>query len=67
MRLRIKDLREDNDLKQEDIAKMLNCSQATYCRSEKGVHAIPAEALVKLADFYDVSLDYLMGRSDEMK
>ncbi len=65
MALRIKELREDRDLLQKDIAKILNCSQVTYSRYENGNRNIPYQDLIKLADFYDVSLDYLMGRSDE--
>lgn len=65
MRLRIKDLREDNDLTQTDVAKILNCSQQTYSRYETGEIKINLESLIVLADFYSVSLDYISGRSNK--
>ena len=58
-------IREDNDLRQSDIAKMLNVSQNTYSQYETGVIAITAEVLIKLADYYNVSVDYLLDRTDE--
>lgn len=64
MRLRIRDLREDSDLNQTQLAKLLNVSQTTYSRYENGVLDIPNEALIKLADFYNTSIDYLLGRTD---
>ena len=64
MALRIRDLREDNDHKQKDIAKLLNISQATYSRYETGDLEIPHSALQILADFYETSVDYLLGRTD---
>lgn len=64
MRLRIRDLREDSDLNQTQVAKLLNVSQTTYSRYENGVLDIPNEALIKLADFYNTSIDYLLGRTD---
>lgn len=64
MRLRIRDLREDSDLNQTQLAKILNVSQTTYSRYENGVLDIPNEALIKLADFYNTSIDYLLGRTD---
>ena len=57
-------IREDNDLRQSDIAKMLNVSQNTYSQYETGVIALTAEVLIKLADYYNVSVDYLLGRKD---
>lgn len=60
---RIRDLREDKDLKQEDLAKLLNCTQACYSNYENGKRDIPTEVLQKLADFYNVSIDYLLGRT----
>ncbi len=60
-------IREDNDLKQKDIAKYLNISQNTYSQYENGVIALTAEVLIKLADYYDVSVDYLLDRTDERK
>jgi transcriptional regulator with XRE-family HTH domain len=61
---RIRDLREDHDLKQEDLAKMLSCTQACYSNYENGKRDIPSEAWTSLADFYGVSVDYLMGRTN---
>lgn len=58
-------IREDNDLRQSDIAKMLNVSQNTYSQYETGVIALTAEVLIKLADYYEVSVDYLLDRTDE--
>ena len=61
---RIRNLREDRDLKQEDIAKILNCSQACYSNYENGRRDIPSEVWNILADYYSVSGDYLMGRTN---
>lgn len=61
---RIRDLREDNDKKQIELAKYLNVSQSTYSDYERGELNVPIEQLIKIADFYDVSLDYLVGRDD---
>lgn len=61
---RIKALREDNDLTQEYIGKILSVSQRTYSRYENDERAIPIEVLCKLADFYDTSVDYLIGRTN---
>ena len=61
---RIRDLREDNDLHQEDIAKLLNCTQACYSNYENGRRDIPTEVWNQLASFYNVSVDYLMGRTN---
>ncbi len=58
-------IREDNDLRQSDIAKVLNVSQNTYSQYETGVIALTAEVLIKLADFYKVSVDYLLDRTNE--
>lgn len=63
---RIYELREDNDLKQREIAKILNCSQRVYSNYERGDLDIPTEILVKLAKYYDVSTDYILGISDKM-
>lgn len=60
----IKSIREDRDLKQKDIAKLLNVSQNTYSQYETGVIALTAEVLIKLADFYGVSVDYLLDREN---
>ena len=62
-------IREDRDIKQKDIAKYLNVSQNTYSQYETGVIALTAEVLIKLSDYYSVSIDYLLDRTDnpEMK
>ena len=67
MRLRIRDLREDRDLKQKQIAEYLICDQSLYSKYERGERPVPLEVIVKLADFYDVSVDYLLGRTDKKK
>lgn len=61
---RIADLREDSDVKQVTLASYLKVKQSTYSDYENGKINIPVDALIKLADFYHVSLDYLVGRSD---
>lgn len=62
---RIRDLREDKDLKQQDLADYLQCTQTCYSRYELGTRDIPTEVLCKLADFYHTSTDYLLGRTDD--
>ena len=64
MEPRFRDLREDRDLKQEDVAKLLHVSQATYSRYESGVLDISAASLAALAEFYKTSIDYLLGLTD---
>lgn len=59
---RVKDLREDNDKTQKDIAIMLNMQLTVYRRYESGERELPLWAAIKLADYYNVSLDYLVGR-----
>lgn len=61
---RIRDLREDHDLRQKDLAKHLSIDQSTYSDYETGNINIPVEMLIKIADFYKVSLDYLVGRDN---
>lgn len=61
---RLKDLREDKDLKQIDIAELLKIQQTVYSRYERGFQTIPLEHLLTLADFYNVSTDYILGRTD---
>lgn len=63
---RLRDLREDNDLKQADIANYLNCSQVCYSYYELGKRDIPTDVLIKLARFYKTSVDYILGLTDEM-
>ena len=62
---RIGDLRTDGDIKQIEVAKYLGVNQGTYSDYENGKINIPVEMLMKLADFYGVSLDYLTGRTDK--
>ncbi len=64
---RIRDLREDNDLTQKELAKMLNCSQQVYSNYELGQRDIPTDILIKLSAFYKVSVDYILGVSDDPK
>ena len=61
---RIRDLREDRDLNQTQVASMLGMSQTGYSKYETGEHDIPTAILVKLADYYNVSVDYLLGRTN---
>ena len=58
---RIRDLREDRDLKQRQLAEYLNCSQQVYSNYELGQRDIPTDVLIRLALFYNVSVDYLLG------
>ena len=62
---RIRDLREDSDLKQAAVAKLLGIQQTVYSRYERGFQTIPLEHLIKLADYYQVSLDFLVGRTQK--
>ena len=66
MRLRIRDLREDSDLTQKEIADYLLCDQSLYSKYERGERVLPLDAAVKLAQYYHVSLDYLVGLTDEL-
>ena len=60
----LKALREDRDIRQKDIAQVLNVSQNTYSQYETGVISLTAEVLIKLSEFYDVSIDYLLDRTN---
>lgn len=62
---RIRDLREDKDLKQKDIANILNMSQTGYSKYETGENDIPTAVLITLAKFYNVSTDYILELSDD--
>lgn len=62
--MRLRELREDADLRQQSIADYLHIRQNTYSQYESGQRQIPLEALSMLADFYHVSVDYLLGRTD---
>ncbi len=64
---RLRELRENKDLYQKDIAKYLNMSQTGYSQYETETNDIPTEVLKKLADFYEVSIDYLLYRTDDRK
>ncbi len=63
MKLRIKDLREDNDLTQAQIAKILMCDQSLYSKYERGEREIPLRLLIILSEYYNFSLDYLVGKT----
>ena len=62
---RIRDLRDDADLTQTQMAEILKISQATYSRYDNGTLDLPTATLIALADFHNVSVDYLLGRTDE--
>ena len=64
---RIRDLREDHDLTQTQMGKILSCSQRVYSNYERGDIDIPTATLIKLADYYDVSVDYLLERTANPK
>ena len=64
---RIRELREDHDLTQRDIAAILNMTQSQYWRYECGYRDIPTDILIKLADYYKVSTDYILGRESNKK
>lgn len=62
---RLRNLREDHDLTQSDMAKMLNITQRAYSRYETGERAVPIEVFIQLADFYKTTVDYLVGRTNK--
>lgn len=62
---RFRDLREDKDLRQEDIAKLLDTTQTQYSRWERGAQEMPLHHAITLADFYKVSMDYITGRTNK--
>ena len=64
---RLKDLREDRDLKQVELADIIGCSQATYSRYETETLGLPIDVLIKLAKFYNVSIEYILGISKKKK
>lgn len=64
---RIRELRADHDLTQVQMGKILSCSQRVYSNYERGELDIPTEILIKLADFYEVSVDYLLNRTEQMQ
>lgn len=67
MKYKLKEIREDRDLKHKDIAKILNISQSTYSDLENEVSGLKAEYLIKLACFYNTSADYILGLTDVQK
>ncbi len=62
---RIRELREDKDLSQQKMGEILSCSQRVYSNYERGELDIPTEILIKLAEFHNVTVDYLLNRTDE--
>ena len=67
LHLRLRDLREDRDMSQAAMAKLLICSQQTYSRYESHTTEIPLESLIFLAEYYNTSTDYLLGITDQIK
>ena len=64
---RLRDLREDADMNQTEIAKILSMSQTGYSKYETGENDIPPTVLIKVADYYNTNIDYILGRTDEKK
>ncbi len=64
---RLRDLREDRDLKQRELADYLSCSQQVYSNYELGQRDIPTDILIKLSEFYHVSIDYILGITNNPK
>lgn len=64
---RLRDLREDSDLLQKDVANILNCSQVCYSYYENGMRDIPTQVLITLSNHYDVSIDYILCQTDNPK
>ena len=64
---RLADLRIDSDKTQQEIADLLDCKREVYRRYEKGIHEIPVWALIKLAQYYNTSTDYILGLTNEPK
>lgn len=67
MYTRIRDLREDRDLKQREVAEYLNCSQQVYSNYELGQRDVPSETLIRLSRFYNVPVDYILSLTDDPK
>lgn len=65
MKLRIRDMREDRDLSQQKVADYLQCDQSLYSKYERGERELPLHMIVKLAVFYDTSIDFLVGLTAE--
>ncbi len=64
---RLRDLREDKDMSQQQVAELLFTSQTVYSRYERGFRTLPIEHLLILADYYDVSTDYILGRTNNKR
>jgi transcriptional regulator with XRE-family HTH domain len=64
MKLKIRDMREDNDLTQQQIAEYLLCDQSLYSKYERGERDVPLTIMIRLAQFYKTSIDYLVGLTD---
>ncbi|MBS7298733.1 MAG: helix-turn-helix transcriptional regulator [Eubacteriales bacterium] len=64
---RLYDLRIDNDMTQQQVADYLTCNRQVYSRYERGIREIPVSMLIKLADLYNTSVDYIVGRTDNQK
>ncbi|MBR4550554.1 MAG: helix-turn-helix transcriptional regulator [Oscillospiraceae bacterium] len=64
---RLRDLREDRDMKQRELASLLNCSQQVYSNYELGQRDIPTDVLIKLSKLYNVSVDYILGITNNPK
>lgn len=64
---RIRNIREDKDLLQKDVAKVINVNQRTYSNYELGIRKIPIESLIELAKFYNVDMNYICSVSDELR
>ncbi len=64
---RLRDLREDNDKTQQDIANVLHTSQTMYARYERGANELPIRHLITLAQYYNVSTDYILGLTDKIE
>lgn len=65
--MRLRDLREDNDLTQKELAEMLHIRQNTYSQYENGQRQVPIDILIKLSEWYRVSVDYILDLTDEKK
>lgn len=62
---RIRDLREDHDLTQKEISRILNCDQSLYSKYERGLRELPLSMAIKLAVYYNTSIDYIVGLTDD--
>lgn len=64
---RLRDLKEDNDIKQSDVAKIINMSEKQYARYERGETDVPLQVAIKLSEYYNVSIDYIAGRTNDKR